>query len=117
MPDIVMKKDKDVVILDANFKKMDFNNSDVDRNDLQQIHTYIMYYIANGFNVEFASLIYPARNEPCNKELASPIFESDDTSGGKFGISYMLVGKDNNQQRKYETKFIERLRKQIGGSN
>ena len=117
MPDIVMKKDKDVVILDAKFKKMDFNNSDVDRNDLQQIHTYIMYYIANGFNVKFASLIYPARNEPCNKELASPIFESDDTSVGKFGISYMLVGKDNNQQREYETKFIERLRKQIGGSN
>ena len=40
IPDIIMKKDNKVIILDSKFKKMKYNKIDVDKTDLQQIHTY-----------------------------------------------------------------------------
>lgn len=114
VPDIVMKNGNSVVILDAKFKKMDFNmnGNDVDREDLQQIHTYYCYYKEKGFDVKFFSLIYPARNNPPeDKRCFGNAFDSDGTS--KFGISYLLVGQSPAEQRINEREFINRLSKQI----
>lgn len=111
IPDIVMKKGNDVIILDAKFKKMDYNKLDVDRSDLQQIHTYYTYYKSLGYNVKFSSLIYPVRVEK-DIILISNIFDNN-INNDLFGISYILVGNTMNEQIKNENLFIERLRKVI----
>ncbi len=114
IPDIVMKKkgSNDVVIIDAKFKKMDFLNSDVDRNDLQQIHTYYSYYKSIGLNVRYFSLAYPARKKPSDADLlTSTIFDSNEKTN--FGISYMLAGEDAEHQKENEIEFIDRLKKNM----
>lgn len=114
MPDIIMKKNNDIVIIDAKFKKMDFNTNgnDVDRADLQQSHTYFAYYYSNGFNVKFTTLIYPTKNNPNqSKKMIDNVFSSNINS--KFGISYLVVGNDKNEQIKNEEDFINRLKKEI----
>lgn len=66
-PDIVMRKGNDIVILDAKFKKMGFNNADVDRADLHQIHSYCAYYSTKRYHVVLAGLVYPTRDKPVCK--------------------------------------------------
>lgn len=114
VPDIVMKKGNNVVIIDAKFKKMDFNENgnDVDRSDLQQIHTYYAYYLSNGFNVKFTTLIYPSRNDPDdNTSLIGNVFESPLDS--RFGISYIVIGESLESQKINERSFIQRLHREI----
>lgn len=112
MPDIVMKKENKIVIIDAKFKKMDFVNGDVDRSDIQQIHTYYSYYNSCGLDVRFATLIYPARQSPSeSKTLDANVFESNLKS--RFGVSYVLIGDSLDYQKKNETEFIERLERKI----
>lgn len=59
IPDIVMKKGNDVLVFDAKWKRMNFNQYDVDRSDFFQIHTYIQYYKQAGYNVIAGGLLYP----------------------------------------------------------
>lgn len=61
-PDLVLRKKDDpskVVVLDAKFKKMQFRNTDVDRGDLHQIHSYAGYYREKGCKVVLCGLVYP----------------------------------------------------------
>ena len=111
IPDIIMKKDNKVIILDSKFKKMKYNRIDVDRTDLQQIHTYYSYYKSLGYDVKFTSLIYPIKEEKDIK-LSSTIFDSSITND-LFGISYILVGNTIEEQIINEEKFIEKLRSSI----
>ena len=66
-PDLVLKREVDgkqqVAILDAKFKRMAFDNGDVDRGDLHQIHSYAGFYQANGDNVVLCGLLYPLSEE------------------------------------------------------
>jgi 5-methylcytosine-specific restriction endonuclease McrBC regulatory subunit McrC len=64
IPDIVMIKDKNVIVFDTKYKKMYFNyikgnGVDVDRNDFFQINTYMSYYQNQDFNVKIGGLLYP----------------------------------------------------------
>lgn len=59
IPDIVMKKGNDVLVFDAKWKRMNFNQYDVDRADFFQIHTYVQYYKQAGYNVIAGGLLYP----------------------------------------------------------
>ena len=111
IPDIIMKKDNKVIILDSKFKKMKYNKIDVDRSDLQQIHTYYSYYKSLGYDVKFTSLIYPVKEEKDIK-LSSTIFDSSITND-LFGICYILVGDTIEEQIINEDKFIEKLRSSI----
>ena len=69
IPDIVMKQNNDVLVLDTKYKKMKFkgrNNTglgDLDRNDFFQINTYMSYYQNMGFNLLGGGLIYPMEEE------------------------------------------------------
>jgi len=63
IPDIVMKKGNDVMVFDAKWKRMKFNQYDVDRADLYQIHTYIQYYQQKGFHIIAGGLLYPISAE------------------------------------------------------
>ena len=63
-PDFVLQK-KDgscMAVLDAKFKKMDGTYSDVDREDLFQIHSYAGYYREKGVENVKCGLIYPLSN-------------------------------------------------------
>ncbi|QKF77341.1 5-methylcytosine restriction system specificity protein McrC [Arcobacter defluvii] len=65
IPDIVMIKDKDVIVFDTKYKRMNMigknknGAGDVDRNDFFQINTYMSYYQNKNFNVKIGGLLYP----------------------------------------------------------
>lgn len=65
IPDIVMIKDKDVIVFDTKYKRMNMigknknGAGDVDRNDFFQINTYMSYYQNQNFNVKIGGLLYP----------------------------------------------------------
>lgn len=65
IPDIVMIKDKDVIVFDTKYKRMNMigknknGAGDVDRNDFFQINTYLSYYQNQNFNVKIGGLLYP----------------------------------------------------------
>jgi len=124
-PDIVMRKGNDIVILDAKFKKMGFNNADVDRADLHQIHSYCACYSTKGYHVVLAGLVYPVKNKresdtsqldiPPDDRLVFPLFGYDTNT--KFGILYMREAERDEKQSKNEADFIGRLRKLIDASS
>ncbi len=113
-PDIVMHRNKDIIIIDAKFKKLDFNEhgNDIDREDLQQVHTYFAYYHTKGFNVKYTTLVYPARKRPKDDlKLIDSLLGNLEES--KFGISYLLVGDNYQEQLENERELIMRLKSEI----
>ena len=58
IPDIIFKKNNDVLVLDAKYKRMRFKYYDYDRADFFQIHTY-MNYLHQKHNVIAGGLLYP----------------------------------------------------------
>ena len=72
-PDLVLRNINDesqIAILDAKFKKMRFKNTDVDRADLHQIHSYAGYYRERGDTVVLCGLIYPLSLEKLTQNSA-----------------------------------------------
>lgn len=86
-PDLVLRKKDDpskIVVLDAKFKKMQFKNTDVDRGDLHQIHSYAGYYREREDTVVLCGLIYPLSEEPVQNE------EPDKNKKKPYGQLYGL---------------------------
>ena len=116
-PDLVLEKDGNILVLDAKFKKMQFKNFDVDRNDLYQIHTYVGYYNTLTNNrVKLCSLIYPFEGDeasinPSNSALYG--IEDSETNKTKFSIEYLKVCKDYNSQIEEERAFCDRLKRTL----
>ena len=122
IPDIVMTKNKDVIVFDTKYKKMNFNyikgNSvDVDRNDFFQINTYMSYYQNQDFNVKIGGLLYPIEKSfKENKYIChSPSwFGNLNTKFIVDGIdlSDLKEDKENkfSQLAKREQKFIEGIK-------
>ncbi len=120
IPDIVMIKDKDVIVFDTKYKKMLFrgryeNGGDVDRNDFFQINTYMSYYKNHieKYNVKIGGLLYPME-----KEVNPNICHSEQwfgNSDSKFIIDGIGLSTINNNSKmndisKFEDEFIERIR-------
>lgn len=73
IPDIVMKKDNQVIVFDAKYKSMHFNGrtnlsmGDIDRSDFFQIHTYMSYYDSQlDTELIMGGLLYPFSSKPDN---------------------------------------------------
>jgi 5-methylcytosine-specific restriction endonuclease McrBC regulatory subunit McrC len=104
-PDLVLRKKDDpsskVVVLDAKFKKMQFRNTDVDRGDLHQIHSYAGYYRENGDMVVLCGLIYPLslENPVKNKEKLYGL----DKPKTLFVIDGIYKGKKSKQENSQKT--------------
>ena len=87
-PDIVLKNNEKVIVLDAKFKKMTMNSQDLDRSDFYQIHTYMQYY---GENLLFGGLIYPL--SVCHEGVGHPksysksLFDLEE----RMGLSRFIV--------------------------
>ena len=122
IPDIVMIKDKNVIVFDTKYKKMNFNyvkgnGVDVDRNDFFQINTYMSYYQNQDFNVKIGGLLYPIEKSfKENKYIChSPSwFGNLNTKFIVDGIdlSDLKEDKENkfSQLAKREQKFIEGIK-------
>ena len=122
IPDIVMIKDKNVIVFDAKYKKMNFNyikgNSvDVDRNDFFQINTYMSYYQNQNYNLKIGGLLYPIEKSfKENKYICH-----SETWFGNLNTKFIVDGidlsdlkedKENkfSQLAKREQKFIEGIK-------
>lgn len=107
-PDLVLRKKDDpskVVVLDAKFKKMQFRNTDVDRGDLHQIHSYAGYYRENGDKIVLCGLIYPLSLEkPVNNEENLYGLDKPKTL---FVIDGIYKGKNLGQKEKNEIDDVD----------
>lgn len=124
IPDIVMIKDKDVIVFDSKYKKMQMrdryqNGGDVDRNDFFQINTYMSYYQNQNFNVKIGGLLYPIEKSfKENKNICH-----SQTWFGNLNTKFIVDGidlsnleeaKDNENKfaaiSKREQKFIKGIK-------
>ncbi|MGJ0303911.1 McrC family protein [Aliarcobacter cryaerophilus] len=122
IPDIVMKKDNDVIVFDTKYKKMLMrdryqNGGDVDRNDFFQINTYMSYYQNQNYNVKIGGLLYPIEKSFIeNKYICH-----SETWFGNLNTKFIVDGidlsdlkedKENkfSQLAKREQKFIEGIK-------
>lgn len=123
-PDIVIKKNGETVaVLDAKFKKMDFEGSDVDREDLFQINHYTFYYYIKEKRILFSSLVYPlctekssdTESERNNKNELIPLYGINDNSIPKFKIMTLKIPSAddtlnfNQQMSINEQDFIDEI--------
>ena len=108
-PDIVMEKDGKIVVFDAKFKKMTFNNSDVDREDLFQIHTYISYY---GDSVICGGLLYPLSKSIENVYCSETLFGNEQNKT-KFIIDGVYVATSKKDLIDQEQSFVRRIKAYI----
>jgi len=110
-PDIVMKKDNDLLVFDAKYKKMNFRGSDnlgmgdLDRGDFYQIHTYMSYYQNEG-NLLAGGLLYPMDEQFYKDKCISDNWLGGD---GKFIVDGIEV-KENLDIKESEKAFIERIK-------
>ena len=114
IPDIVMTKDKNVMVFDTKYKKMKMQGKsqngagDVDRTDFFQINTYMSYYQNQGYNVVIGGLLYPMEKfekEQCHSQTW---FENSNT---KFIVDGIDVSCESEilQIAEKEKAFLERL--------
>ena len=126
IPDIVMKKGRDVLVFDTKYKKMQmqgrgqYGSGDVDRNDFFQINTYMSYYQNQNYNVKIGGLLYPIEKSfKENKDICH-----SQTWFGNLNTKFIVDGidlsnleesKDNENKfapiLKREQKFIEGIKK------
>lgn len=117
-----MIKDKDVIVFDTKYKKMQMrdrykNGGDVDRNDFFQINTYMSYYQNQNFNVKIGGLIYPIEKSfKQNKDIchSETWFGNPDTKFIVDGIDLSNLEEDKENKfapiLKREQKFIQGIR-------
>ena len=116
IPDIVMIKDKDVIVFDTKYKKMQMrdrykNGGDVDRNDFFQINTYMSYYQnhPDKYNVKIGGLLYPIEKSfKENKDICH-----SQTWFGNLNSKFIVDGIDlSNLEEDKENKFAPILKRE-----
>lgn len=107
IPDIILEKDGQYMVFDAKYKRMrgikaNTKDSDVDRTDLFQIHTYIQYVERNMGHVVVGGLLYPITKK--GKDDEGKDFENTSIEIQSFHSDNLfgLVGLQNSQK----TTFI-----------
>jgi len=108
-PDIVMKKDRKVLVFDAKYKRMNFNSGigdgkygDLDRSDFFQIHTYMSYYQnQKDLTLIAGGLLYPIEEEfdcrfndkKCKKDYSNKVTHSKSWLGNDK-VKFIVDGID-----------------------
>lgn len=117
-PDFVLRNREtgDIVVLDAKFKKMEYDGRDVDNADIRQLHSYAYYYhLKYGENFKGAGLIYPAeKHMPKNKNNVDYMYGIKGISQ-KFGVFTIKDPSENETIMENENYFIQKLRVFIDG--
>jgi 5-methylcytosine-specific restriction endonuclease McrBC regulatory subunit McrC len=109
-PDLVMRhrESNKVVVFDAKFKKMEMQNSDVDRADLHQIHSYSGFY---GNVLKASGLIYPLSKDINTVKAHSASIYGNDENEINFILDGIYVSESHSMKEliKNEEAFIERI--------
>ena len=117
IPDIVMMKDKDVMVFDTKYKKMLFRGrnrdgpGDVDRTDFFQINTYMSYYKnhPDKYNVKAGGLLYPFEENASEDKCHSQDWFGE--SNTKFIVDGIgNLSEENPNFPVIEERFVERIR-------
>lgn len=112
IPDIVMQRGKETIVMDAKYKRMTYQYFDYDRADFFQIHTYINYHQQHQ-QVIAGGLLYPFSVKFDDLKIKSNQSDSlynEGASKTQFivdGIDFSDVNEENIQQE--ETKFLDRI--------
>lgn len=101
IPDIVIRKDNKVIVLDAKYKKMINRKIDVDRSDFFQIHTYMSFY--NQYELLAGGLIYPIIGDK-ERNNSNSLFGL-----GKDNIKFFIDGINVIDLETFEKSKIEFL--------
>ena len=113
-PDFILTRDddenKDIYVLDAKFKTMNFEGMDLDRDDFHQLHDYSFYYhLKYGKRYKGTCIVYPSRKDPEEMEKTqAPMYGLPDVKE-RFGIITLKDSPGPDQLEKNENDFIERL--------
>ncbi len=110
-PDIVLETDDSVSVIDAKFKRMQFRNSDIDRNDLHQIHAYAGYFkTSSSQKLKLCSLIHPTETDPSSNhnQPYDNLYGLEDSTT-KFAVEYIKVGASYPEMIQGENEFIARI--------
>jgi len=132
IPDIIMKKDNDVMVFDTKYKKMLMRGTkegvwDLDRNDFFQINTYMSYYQNmkynnKNYNIVAGGLLYPIEKsfkENKNRCYSQTWFGNTNTKFIIDGIDLSnLIGAQDDENKftpisKREQKFIDGIKELI----
>ncbi|WP_028515178.1 5-methylcytosine restriction system specificity protein McrC [Ruminococcus flavefaciens] len=107
IPDIVLFKDGEYCVFDAKYKKMEYRNDDVDREDFFQIHTYISYMQQLG-NVKLAGLLYPIKKEITTATACSHLFGLNNKC--QFIIDGPNIGSETVIKDRFFSVLMERTK-------
>lgn len=125
IPDIVMERDDEIMVFDAKYKNMKYEQYDYDRADFFQIHTYMSYYHQDKILIA-GGLLYPLSDEYTgevkDKNHSDFLFKNRDGKPIKFcvdgiDLSGLNLNSSTKEQRDYitaeENKFTMRIEKLI----
>ncbi|WP_312820506.1 McrC family protein [Kaistella carnis] len=107
IPDFILHKNDQYVILDAKFKTMNFSSYDVDREDIYQLHTYAYIYHEK---LILSGLVYPLQNDYYNNENC--ISSTLDQFQHNFGIFGIELNRDSTIEsiKKSEMNFTVQVK-------
>lgn len=117
-PDFILRhKETGVVfILDAKFKRMKFNEVDIDNNDLQQLHSYCYYFhLKEGEKFKGAGLIYPSTVQQPNSVISTDNIFGLSNVEQKFAIFTIEDFSNNESIVRNENNFINKLKSFLNG--
>jgi len=106
IPDIILQRGDEYIVFDAKYKRMrgkkaNGKNSDVDRSDLFQIHTYIQFVQHYLGNVVLGGLLYPISKKGYNDD-GTPYEYSEaeviDTNSYHADNLFGVAGRENSPQ-------------------
>ena len=116
-PDFVLrhKRTGRIFVLDAKFKRMNYNGVDVDNDDIRQLHAYSYYFhLTEGDCFAGAGLIYPTKmDRPQYKNNIDNIYSVESTNN-KFGVFSIKDPAEGESIAKNEQKFITELKHFLG---
>jgi len=111
-PDLVLtnRKTGDILVFDAKFKRMTFDERDVDNNDIRQIHFYsYRFHLEYGEKFKGAGLIYPTKIDVSSEKRTSDSMFGLERTKQKFGIFTIKDPGEIGDIRKSEDNFIENM--------
>jgi 5-methylcytosine-specific restriction endonuclease McrBC regulatory subunit McrC len=118
-PDFVLtnRKTGKIFVLDAKFKRMKYENIDVDNEDIRQLHSYSYYYSLRE-NEKFggAALIYPSKMFRPNKVKHTDFLFGEENSNARFGVFSIKDPSIDESIVDNEERFIAELKAFLEGN-
>ncbi len=112
IPDIIIERENDIIVLDAKYKRMNNDRRDYDRSDFFQIHTYGSYYITKKKNLIGIGLLYPLKGNPTDAEIAknfsSGLF-GEEGSNTWFKVDGLALASDLESFNQNKINFLSRF--------